>query len=144
MGTTNTTEAQAHRSYVMSRVKSKDTEPELKIRRRLHARGFRYRLHVPTLPGKPDVVLPKYKVALQVRGCFWHGHSCIGGRKPKTNTDYWKNKINGNRKRDKKNDRILVDMGWRVFVVWGCEISTKKKLEQCIERLGVAIKSVRR
>lgn len=113
------------RSAIMRAVKSKDTKPELQLRRALHRIGFRYRLNVKDLPGKPDLLFPKYGVALFVHGCFWHGHQCKRGRRiPKTNTVYWREKIRKNRDRDCKNKTALEALGWRVLTVWECEIPT--------------------
>ncbi len=109
----------------MRAVKSKDTTPELHLRRALHALGFRYRLNVKDLPGKPDLVFPKHKVALFVHGCFWHGHECKRGRRvPKSNTEYWRDKIGKNRIRDRKNKKALEALGWRVLTVWECAIAS--------------------
>ncbi len=113
------------RSAVMRAVKSKDTKPELRLRRALHALGFRYRLNVKDLPGKPDLVFPRHKTILFVHGCFWHGHDCKRGRRvPKSNADYWREKIRKNRMRDRKNKKALEALGWRVITVWECEIPT--------------------
>ena len=111
------------RSEVMSKIRSKDTKPEILVRKMLFARGYRYRLHVKNLPGKPDIVMPKYKAAIFVHGCFWHLHSgCREGTIPKTRTDYWKDKLLGNRQRDKKHMRELRKLGWRVLRLWECEV----------------------
>lgn len=108
----------------MRAVKSKDTKPEIRLRKALFALGYRYRLNVADLPGKPDLVFPKYKTALFMHGCFWHGHDCKrGSRKPKTNADYWRNKIAKNKERDKRNADALEAAGWRVIIVWECELS---------------------
>ena len=113
------------RSAIMRAVKSKDTKPELRLRKALHALGFRYRLNVKDLPGKPDLVFPKHGAVIFVHGCFWHGHSCKRGRrKPKANADYWQEKIAKNRARDFKNNKALTSMGWRVLIVWECEMPT--------------------
>jgi len=107
----------------MRAVKSKDTKPELQLRRALHRIGYRYRLNVKDLPGKPDLVFPKHRAALFVHGCFWHGHLCKRGRRvPKSNTDYWREKIRKNRDRDRRNKNALEALGWRVLTVWECEI----------------------
>ncbi|MCE2472549.1 MAG: DNA mismatch endonuclease Vsr, partial [Anaerolineae bacterium] len=98
------------RSQVMARVGSKDTKPELLIRKGLHARGFRYRLHVKSLPGKPDLVFPRYKSVIQINGCFWHGHACPRCRMPSSNTEYWNRKIARNMERDISNRQSLLDM----------------------------------
>lgn len=111
------------RSEVMRAVKGRDTKPEVALRKKLHALGFRYRLNVEDLPGKPDLVFPKYKTAVFVHGCFWHGHRCKrGSRQPKQNADYWKEKIARNKARDKKNAKELEKLGWRVITVWECEL----------------------
>lgn len=118
------THAPMTRSEIMSRVHSKDTAPELLVRSALHRLGFRYRLHVPTLPGSPDLVFPSRRKVLFIHGCFWHGHNCkCGARTPKTNTDYWLNKIDRNRHRDTLSVSRLIDEGWAVMIVWECELS---------------------
>ena len=109
----------------MRAVKSKDTTPELRLRRALHALGYRYRLNVKDLPGKPDLVFPKHRTILFVHGCFWHGHNCKRGRRiPKSNTQYWREKIRKNRTRDRKHKKALEALGWRVITVWECQIPT--------------------
>ncbi|WP_428407922.1 very short patch repair endonuclease [Hyphococcus sp.] len=113
------------RSEVMRAVKGRDTKPEITLRKQLHALGYRYRLNAKDLPGKPDLVFPKYKAVLFVHGCFWHGHKCKrGARQPKQNADYWKEKIARNKARDKKNAAALEKLGWRVITVWECELKT--------------------
>lgn len=106
----------------MSRIRSKNTKPELLLRRLLHARGFRFRVHQAGLPGHPDLVLPKFRAAVFVHGCFWHGHSCADRRKPKTNVSYWNAKIGRNVRRDEANARRLRRAGWGAFVVWSCHL----------------------
>lgn len=106
----------------MGGIRSKNTKPELTLRKALHRMGFRYRLHVSNLPGHPDIVLPKYKAAIFVHGCFWHGHNCRYFKWPKSNTVFWKDKITGNKKRAKKSERQLNKAGWRTLVVWECEL----------------------
>tara|TARA_Y100001972_G_scaffold129213_1_gene195277 strand:+ start:4949 stop:5380 length:432 start_codon:yes stop_codon:yes gene_type:complete len=114
------------RSYNMSQIKGKNTKPEILVRKILHSNGFRYRLHVNDLPGKPDIVLPKYKTVIFVHGCFWHGHKdCKYFVKPKTNTDWWLNKISKNIENDKKNVQILKYNGWEVIILWECELKPK-------------------
>ncbi len=109
------------RSWNMSRISSKDTAPELTVRSLLHRNGFRFRLHVKDLPGKPDIVLPKYKTVIEVRGCFWHLHdNCPNAKIPATKQEWWINKLTGNKKRDLLCQTQLLDMGWRIFVVWSC------------------------
>jgi DNA mismatch endonuclease (patch repair protein) len=113
----------ATRSYNMSRIKGKNTKPEMLVRRFLHANGFRYRLHVKNLPGKPDIVLPKYKTVIFVHGCFWHGHeNCKYFVVPKTRTEWWLNKINGNIASDRKAFYALQELGWKVIEVWECDL----------------------
>lgn len=115
------------RSFNMSQIKSKNTIPEMLVRRFLHSHGFRYRLHVKKMPGKPDIVLPKYKTAIFVHGCFWHGHNgCKYYVIPKTRTEWWKNKIDSNIMNDVKSKQGLIESGWKVLKIWECEL--KKKL----------------
>lgn len=111
------------RSYNMSRIKGKDTKPEMLVRRFLFAKGLRYKLHDKKLPGKPDIVLPKYKTVIFVHGCFWHGHEgCKYYVIPKSNIDYWSNKIEGNKIRDITNAEELNILGWRVYTVFECQL----------------------
>jgi len=111
------------RSYNMSRIRSSDTKPEMIVRKFLHANSFRYRLHVKDLPGKPDLVLPKYKTVIFVHGCFWHAHEgCRYFKVPETNKTWWEEKHFGNRARDEKNVFLLEQMGWKVIIVWECEL----------------------
>ena len=115
------------RSFIMSRVRSATTKPEMLIRSFLHKNGFRFRLHVKTLPGHPDIVLPKYKTIVEVRGCFWHHHlGCKSASTPSSNTAFWNEKFHRNIERDKKNESALKELGWNVIVVWECE--TRKKV----------------
>lgn len=114
------------RRRTMQAVRSQNTNPEMLVRRALHAQGFRYRLHSSALPGKPDIVFPIRRKAIFVHGCFWHGHSCRrGGRIPKTNTEYWLAKIERNRSRDERVRTELSSLGWSSFVVWECELRDK-------------------
>lgn len=111
----------------MSRIKGKNTKPEMLVRKFLHANGFRYRLHDKKLPGKPDIVLPKYKTVIFVHGCFWHGHEgCKYYVVPKTKTEWWLNKINGNKANDLKAYDALKKEGWRVVEVWECDLKPAK------------------
>lgn len=113
------------RSYNMSQISGKDTKPEMIVRKFLHSNGFRYRLHVKDLPGKPDLVLPKYNSVIFVHGCFWHAHEgCKYFKIPKTRTEWWKKKLFGNKERDEKNIEELEKMGWDVVIVWECELKT--------------------
>lgn len=114
------------RSYNMSRIKSKNTKPELLVRKFLHKNGFRYRLHSSSLPGKPDIILPKYKTVVLVHGCFWHAHQTCGSYlKPKSNTEFWNQKFESNVSRDQKNIDALAAMNWKTIVIWECELKTK-------------------
>ena len=127
------------RSRVMALVKQKDTRPEMTVRSFLHRRGLRYRLHDKRLPGKPDMVFPKYKTVVFVHGCFWHGHpdpDCKLARTPKSNVKFWKDKVSGNQERDKRNVEQLQKMGRRVLLIWECQIGNKNLLEDLV----VAIK----
>lgn len=118
----------ATRSFNMSRIKGKDTKPEMLVRKFLFAQGFRYRLHVKTLPGKPDIVLPKYKTVIFIHGCFFHGHEGYRYFKaPATRTEWWLDKIEGNKKRDIETVRKLTELGWKVITVWECELKKDKK-----------------
>jgi len=118
----------ATRSYNMSRIRGKDTKPELLVRKFLHGKGFRYRLHVKELPGKPDIVLHKYKTVIQVHGCFWHKHEeCRYFVIPKTRTDWWLNKVNKTVEKDKLNVARLRELGWKVITIWECELKIEKR-----------------
>ena len=119
----------------MSRIRSRDTQPELIVRRHLHGLGFRYRLHARDLPGKPDLVLPKYGAVVFVEGCFWHGHSCQKGRVPGTNPAFWQAKVEANQKRDRRNQRLLRREGWRIIRVWECHLAKKKERAATLARL---------
>lgn len=113
------------RSYNMSRIRSKDTKPEEKVRKYLFAQGFRYRKNVRKLPGCPDVVLPKYKTVIFVQGCFWHMHDCGRFHWPASNREYWEPKILRNVERDSVNKEKLESMGWQVLTVWECELKKR-------------------
>ena len=123
------------RSSIMRAICSKNTLPELKIRKILHAKGYRYRIHDKKLPGKPDIVFRSRKIAIQIRGCFWHGHNCIDGHIPKTRRDYWIMKITNNARRDAKNDLLLKKQGWKVITIWECSSATKSGLAKQIGRI---------
>ena len=111
------------RSRIMAQVKSKDTEPEMTVRRLLHGLGYRYRLHRRDLPGRPDLVFPSRNKVVFVNGCFWHGHSgCVRATVPATNREFWLAKFERNRVRDSCNNALLVDKGWEVMTVWECEL----------------------
>lgn len=115
------------RSQMMSGIRSKDTRPEMIVRRALHARGFRYRLHAKDLPGKPDLVFPRYRSVVMVHGCFWHGHECPLFKVPSTRTEFWLAKIGRNRERDAEVRQALAGLGWRVLEVWECELRAARK-----------------
>lgn len=115
----------ATRSRMMSGVRAKNTRIEISVRQALFALGFRYRLHNPRLPGKPDLSLPKYRAVVFVHGCFWHGHDCSLFRQPLSNAAFWKEKILGNRERDARHIHMLLADGWRVMTVWECAIRGK-------------------
>lgn len=119
----------------MSRIKGKDTKPEMLVRRFLHANGFRYKLHDKKLPGKPDIVLPKYKTVIFVHGCFWHGHEgCKYYVVPKTKTDWWLEKINKNKANDVKAFVALKKQGWKVIEVWECDLK-KERIHHTLDEL---------
>jgi len=122
------------RSQIMARIRSTDTTPELAVRRLLHRMGYRFRLHVSKLPGRPDIVLPKYRTVVLVHGCFWHGHRCKDGRRPKSNTDYWNKKLDRNRERDKRNRNLLRKAGWKPVVIWECQCTDEERLEKIITK----------
>lgn len=118
----------AKRSWNMSRIKGKDTKPEMLVRKFLYSQGVRYRIHT-TLPGRPDIVISKKKIVVFVNGCFWHGHTeCKDAGIPKSNTAFWKNKIEGNIQRDLKNQAKLSDDGWNVVTIWECELGKDRML----------------
>ena len=117
------------RSQMMSGIRNKNTGPEILIRKNLHSRGFRYRLHGNKLPGKPDIILPRYRAVIFVNGCFWHGHECHLFKWPQTRKTFWENKISDNKLRDKKNITALIKEDWRVAVVWECALRGKTRLE---------------
>ena len=123
------------RSEIMSKITGKDTKPEILVRKFLFANGFRYRKNVKTLPGKPDIVLPKYKTVIFVHGCFWHGHNCKAGKLPETRKEFWKEKINGNIKRDKRNKLELEKSGWKVITIWQCELKNNEIRTKTLEKL---------
>jgi len=122
------------RSEVMSAIRSKNTKPEIRVRSELHRKGYRFRLHVKDLPGKPDLVLPRYCTAIQVRGCFWHGHTCSDGHLPKSRQEYWIPKLEKNKLRDSQRDTELRNLGWSVLVIWECECS-EANIKKTIDRI---------
>lgn len=116
--------SKAVRSRTMSQVHSEDTSSEIAVRKALHASGFRFRVHKSDMPGKPDIVLRRYRTAIQVHGCLWHGHDCKRFRWPVANASYWRRKIERNMKRDAENQRLLREAGWKVRVIWYCQLQT--------------------
>lgn len=114
----------------MAAIRGKNTKPELLIRRGLHKLGFRYRLHATELPGKPDMVFPKYNAVIFVNGCFWHGHNCHHFKQPVTRKEFWQSKIDRNRERDSENKDALKKAGWRILIVWECSLKGKTRLQE--------------
>lgn len=123
------------RRYLMQQVKNKDTKPERTVRSLLHNLGYRFRLHRKDLPGTPDIVFPGRRLALFVHGCFWHGHGCRIGQLPKSRLDYWHPKIEANRARDQRKEAALIEKGWRVAVVWQCELGEIGALEARLKNI---------
>ena len=127
------------RSYNMSRIKGKDTKPEVLVRKYLFSKGLRFRKNDKRYPGHPDIVLPKYKTIVFVHGCFWHFHvNCRYAVMPSSNVDFWEKKLKGNRLRDERNKKALTEMGWNVIVVWECQLK-KDKQDQTLENLYLKI-----
>lgn len=121
------------RSWMMSRIKGRGTKPELLVRSTLHRMGFRFRLHVKDLPGKPDIVLRKYRAVIFVHGCFWHQHSCkVGSRTPKSNHGYWLPKLERTKKRDLLHQKKLMENGWNVLILWECMLSDQGALVEML------------
>jgi len=117
------------RSKRMSLIRGKDSSPEMKLRRLVHGMGFRYRLHVKDLPGKPDLVFPSRRAVIFMHGCFWHRHpGCKLARMPKSKLDFWRPKLEGNRERDLRNQEMLKKLGWHVLVIWECEMENVEKV----------------
>ena len=134
--------SQTQRSYNMSRIRGKNTKPEILVRKGLHARGFRFRLNNKKLPGSPDIVLSKYGVAIMVNGCFWHGHKgCRYATKPKSNVEFWETKIARNKHRDEVTAAHLEALGWTVITIWECELRTSSQLD---DRLNTLTEEIRR
>ena len=131
------------RSHCMSRIRGKNTKPEILVRKGLHTRGFRFRLHNRKLPGSPDIVLPKYGVAIMVNGCFWHVHKgCRYATKPKTNIEFWETKIARNRHRDEVTTVHLEALGWTVITVWECELRGKLESNARLDNLADEIRFI--
>ena len=121
------------RSWIMSRVKNRDTSPEKLVRSLLHGLGFRFRLHHKKLPGHPDIALPKHQKVIFVHGCFWHGHECPRGKRPSSNKDFWNEKIGKNRRRDRQALTDLKEGGWNTLVVWQCETRDAESLSDRLQ-----------
>jgi DNA mismatch endonuclease (patch repair protein) len=117
------------RSRIMSRIRSKDTVPEMVVRKGLFARGLRYRLHDHSIPGRPDLIFPRFKAVIMVNGCFWHGHACRLAHQPSSNVNYWSAKIKRNRANDARARNDLEGLGWRVMVIWECEVKRRNNEE---------------
>lgn len=126
---------QENRSRNMAAIRGSNTKPELAVRKFLHANGLRFRLHRKDLPGKPDIILPKYRTAIFVHGCFWHLHGCRNTVIPKTRTEWWTAKLEGNRARDEKSSLRLNELGWRVIIVWECE-TTPTRLNHLLNEIA--------
>ncbi|AUN95859.1 very short patch repair endonuclease [Pseudazoarcus pumilus] len=131
----------ATRSRMMSGIRGKNTKPELLVRRFLHGQGFRYRLHGKRLPGKPDLVLPRWNAVVFVHGCFWHMHDCRYFKLPNTRTEFWREKLSGNRRRDEAVRQQLEGMGWRVLVVHECEL--RDRPQEALAALAATLREVR-
>lgn len=128
------------RSRNMAAIKASNTSPEIYVRKILFAEGFRYRLHKKYLPGKPDIVLAKYKTVVFIHGCFWHKHLCHLGTTPKSNSEFWNKKLTSNSDRDLRNIKLLLDSGWKVVIVWECAVKGKLKLPEQILKLSLSAK----
>src|SRR5580658_6923871 len=123
------------RSYNMSQIRAKNTKPELLVRKFLFSNGFRYKLHDRKLPGRPDIVLPKYKTVIFIHGCFWHGHKdCKYFVVPKTRTNWWLDKISGNKSNDLKSTKLLKKEGWKIIAIWECQLKASK-IKKCLDNL---------
>lgn len=130
------------RSYNMSRIRGKDTKPEMLVRKFLFSKGFRFRLHVKKLPGRPDIVLPKYKSVIFIHGCFWHGHDgCSYYVIPKTRTEFWVKKITTNKNNDMKASDLLSFAGWKVINIWECDLKSKVR-EKTLDNLLITLKKL--
>lgn len=127
----------ADRSKLMSSIKNKNTGPELNVRKALFAKGLRYRLHDKKLPGSPDLTFPKYKAVIFIHGCFWHNHKCKHGKLPLSNRNFWRQKLEANALRDKRNVKQLKALGWRVKIIWSCTLQNKMKFnsERCVDEI---------
>ena len=130
------------RSKIMASIKNKGTKPEVYLRKALFGLGYRYKLNVKTLPGTPDIVLPKFKTVIFVHGCFWHGHkNCPKAIKPKSNISFWEDKINKNKHRDQNTNTVLQKMGWNVLIVWDCELRNLRSFQSTINKIDWALQA---
>ena len=119
----------------MSKISGTETKPEILVRKYLFGKGFRFRKNDKRLPGRPDIVLPKYKTVIFIHGCFWHGHHCKEGKLPETNKEFWGNKINSNIERDKKNQHKLEKLGWKIIIIWQCKLKNKKMMTKKLKEI---------
>lgn len=129
------------RSRIMSKISGKETKYEILVRKFLFEKGFRYRKNDKRLPGKPDIVLPKYKTIIFTHGCFWHGHHCKAAKLPETNKEFWENKINYNIERDKNNQLVLRKLGWKIIIIWQCELKNKKMITEKLKEIEQKIQN---
>jgi DNA mismatch endonuclease (patch repair protein) len=128
------------RSQVMAKIAKYDTPQEIIVRRFLFQNGLRFRKNYKNLPGSPDIVLPKYQIAIFVHGCFWHGHKCKAGRLPKSNIIFWANKIHQNKNRDRRKNYQLRKLGWKVLNIWQCKLTGKLSTKKCLDTLLMQVK----
>lgn len=128
----------ATRSRMMAGIWPQNTRPELFLRKGLHSLGFRYRLHAKDIPGKPDLVFPKHRALIEVFGCFWHGHGCRYFKRPATNADFWKDKIERNQDRDRRNLDLVIAAGWRCLIVWECAIRLSQRTGDVLDVVELA------
>ena len=129
------------RSRIMSKISGKETKYEILVRKFLFEKGFRYRKNDKRLPGRPDIVLPKYKIIIFIHGCFWHGHHCKAAKLPETNKEFWENKINSNIERDKNNQLVLRKLGWKIIIIWQCELKNKKMITEKLKEIEQKIQN---
>ena len=139
----------SRRSRMMAGIRSKDTRHELEIRKKLFALGFRYRLHDQRLPGKPDIVLPRYRAVIFFNGCFWHAHGCFLFKWPSSRVEFWKQKLTANRDNDRKNRAALISLGWRILTIWECTLrgpgkDRDKKFDEIINKTVKWLESKKR
>jgi len=127
----------------MAAVKNKNTKPEVRVRKALFGKGYRYKVNDKTLPGSPDIVLPKYNTVIFVHGCFWHGHTnCKKAIKPNSNIDFWKAKVEKNKRRDRKAKSELAKQGWEILIVWDCELRNIKSFETTINHIDRVLRHI--